>query len=310
MGFGGDDDILQDFLVEAGEILEQLSEQLVDLENRPDDRELLNAIFRGFHTVKGGAGFLQLDAMVDCCHVTENLFDILRNGQAAVTPELMDVVLSALDTINAQFQQISQFEKPTPADPQLIASLEALVNGEPLASGSAPSESVSEETESTEGSQPVADTASHTADGEPPGEFSEQEYSELLDAISDDANNQYTDNANQTDTNSTTETSSANSDDITEDEFEALLDQLHGKGTGPGSKTTSTTAEQSSATENVNSAPAGNAKANTSAPTNTDSDEITESEFDALLDQLHGKGKGPGVTGAGAAKEDPNRCVL
>ena len=73
MSFTDDEDILQDFLVEAGEILEQLSEQLVELEQSPDDKDLLNAIFRGFHTVKGGAGFLQLDAMVECCHVTENL---------------------------------------------------------------------------------------------------------------------------------------------------------------------------------------------------------------------------------------------
>ena len=58
MSFGEDEEILQDFLVEAGEILDLLSEQLVDLEQRPNDRDLLNAIFRGFHTVKGGAGFL------------------------------------------------------------------------------------------------------------------------------------------------------------------------------------------------------------------------------------------------------------
>jgi two-component system chemotaxis sensor kinase CheA len=63
--FGEDDEILQDFLVEAGEIIELLSEQLVDLEKSPDDKSLLNAIFRGFHTVKGGAGFLQLNALVD-----------------------------------------------------------------------------------------------------------------------------------------------------------------------------------------------------------------------------------------------------
>ncbi|GAA5316931.1 MAG: hypothetical protein AseanaTS_21350 [Candidatus Pelagadaptatus aseana] len=108
MGFGDDEDILQDFLVEAGEILEQLSEQLVDLEQQPDDKDLLNAIFRGFHTVKGGAGFLQLNEMVECCHVTENLFDILRNGKREVTAELMDVVLQALDTVNGQFEQVSQ----------------------------------------------------------------------------------------------------------------------------------------------------------------------------------------------------------
>ena len=71
MSFDADEEILQDFLVEAGEILELLSEQLVDLEQRPQDKDLLNAIFRGFHTVKGGAGFLQLSPLVDCCHAAE-----------------------------------------------------------------------------------------------------------------------------------------------------------------------------------------------------------------------------------------------
>ena len=115
MGFGDDEEILQDFLVEAGEILELLSEQLVELEQRPGDKDLLNAIFRGFHTVKGGAGFLQLNAMVDCCHVTENLFDILRNGRREVTAELTDVVLLALDAVNLQFEQIQRKEELSPA---------------------------------------------------------------------------------------------------------------------------------------------------------------------------------------------------
>ena len=65
MAFDVDEDILQDFLVEAGEILEQLQEQLVDLENNPEDADLLNAIFRGYHTVKGGAGFLSLTELVE-----------------------------------------------------------------------------------------------------------------------------------------------------------------------------------------------------------------------------------------------------
>ncbi|CAL5245079.1 hypothetical protein PASLES2_20130 [Pseudomonas aeruginosa] len=106
MSFDADEEILQDFLVEAGEILEQLSEQLVELESRPDDMDLLNAIFRGFHTVKGGAGFLQLNALVECCHIAENVFDILRKGERRVSSELMDVVLQALDTVNAMFDQV------------------------------------------------------------------------------------------------------------------------------------------------------------------------------------------------------------
>uniref|UniRef100_UPI0018F1EC07 Hpt domain-containing protein n=1 Tax=Vibrio harveyi TaxID=669 RepID=UPI0018F1EC07 len=95
MSFDLDEDILQDFLIEAGEILELLSEQLVELERSPEDAELLNAIFRGFHTVKGGAGFLSLGELVDACHGAENIFDLLRTGKRQVTPELMDVILEA-----------------------------------------------------------------------------------------------------------------------------------------------------------------------------------------------------------------------
>lgn len=117
MSFGADEEILQDFLVEAGEILEQLSEQLVELESRPDDADLLNAIFRGFHTVKGGAGFLQLNELVECCHIAENVFDILRKGERRVDSELMDVVLEALDAVNSMFSEVRERSPITAATP-------------------------------------------------------------------------------------------------------------------------------------------------------------------------------------------------
>jgi len=130
MALDADEEILQDFLVEAGEILEKLSEQLVDLEQHPDDSDLLNAIFRGFHTVKGGAGFLQLEALVNCCHSAENVFDILRNHKRKVTPDLMDVVLEALDNVNAMFEEVRNREEPTPAPDELIEALDALAKPE------------------------------------------------------------------------------------------------------------------------------------------------------------------------------------
>ena len=114
MAFDADEEILQDFLVEAGEILEKLSEQLVDLEQHPDDSDLLNAIFRGFHTVKGGAGFLLLEALVNCCHSAENVLDTLRHHKRKVDSELMDLVLEPLATVTALFEEDRNPLDPTP----------------------------------------------------------------------------------------------------------------------------------------------------------------------------------------------------
>ena len=115
MSFDADDEILQDFLVEASEIIEQLGEQLVDLEQQPDDADLLNAIFRGFHTVKGGAGFLSIDPLVQTCHRSEDVFNVLRQGQRRVTPELMDPILEALDVVNEMMEALRNGEMPEDA---------------------------------------------------------------------------------------------------------------------------------------------------------------------------------------------------
>src|SRR5690554_3159040 len=145
MSFDADQEILQDFIVEAGEILELLSTQLVELESNPDDMDLLNAIFRGFHTVKGGAGFLQLNPLVDCCHVAENVFDVLRKGELEVTAELMDVVLEALDCVTDMFEEVRSGLPLTPASDELMAALEQLLEPEEHAAKSA--SSVEQETE-------------------------------------------------------------------------------------------------------------------------------------------------------------------
>lgn len=169
MSFGADEEILQDFLVEAGEILEQLSEQLVELESRPDDMNLLNAIFRGFHTVKGGAGFLQLNELVECCHIAENVFDILRKGERRVDSELMDVVLEALDAVNGMFGEVRERREPTPATPELLAALSRLA--EPAgAEAAAPAQ----EPEPA----PVAAPAAS-------GDITDSEFEQLLDALGD-----------------------------------------------------------------------------------------------------------------------------
>ena len=199
MGVDADDEILQDFLVEAGEILEQLSEQLVELESRPDDMDLLNAIFRGFHTVKGGAGFLQLNELVECCHSSENVFDMLRKGVRLVDAELMDVVLQGLDAINGMFAQVREGSELTPASPELLEALHRLAD--PVAAPAAPAPT------------PVAAAPAPAAAAEPKEQdLTDAEFESLLQAIDGPA------------------TPAEGADEITDAEFENLLDQLHGKG--------------------------------------------------------------------------------
>lgn len=254
MSFDADEEILQDFLVEAGEILEHLSEQLVELESRPDDMDLLNAIFRGFHTVKGGAGFLQLNALVECCHIAENVFDILRKGERRVTSDLMDVVLQALDTVNEMFSQVRERCEPTPAHPDLLAALSRLAQP-------GGDEDVGETATVEPAEVPVEDVAEVVSD---------DEFEQLLqaaDAPSSPA--------------PVNEVAAASSDEITDDEFEALLDQLHGKGQFAVDSSAPVAAPVAAA------APVAPAPAAAVAG----GDEITDDEFEALLDQLHGKGK-------------------
>lgn len=127
--FGGMEDLLQDFLQEANDLLSDVDNKLVDLEKMPDDRALLNDIFRGFHTVKGGAGFLNATELVTLCHLTENLFDRLRLGEIELTAELMDVIMDATKGVREMFGELSQMVQPQPADPAVIAALQGALSG-------------------------------------------------------------------------------------------------------------------------------------------------------------------------------------
>jgi two-component system chemotaxis sensor kinase CheA len=197
---GVDDDIRADFLVEAGELVQVLGEQLVQLEQHSSDQNLLNAIFRAFHTVKGGAGFLGLTPMVALCHAAEDVFNALRSGKRSIDADLMDAVLQASDNLQTMMSQVATGAEITPATPELLARLHTQAQASVAA---APA--------------PVA-------------------------------------------------VAPASTDSITDDEFDSLLDQLHGSGKAPGA------------------APKASAPA-----------QISEDEFDALLDQLHGAGKAPGA---------------
>lgn len=261
MGLEGvDEEILQDFLVEAGEIIELLSEQLVELEKRPNDHELLNAIFRGFHTVKGGAGFLSLSELVKACHGAENVFDTLRNGGREVDSELMDVILHAHDVISCMFAQVQNHDDPDPAPEELLNQLKEL--SKPKAKG--PSDQKVEPPKPEPPTPPVKVEAPKPVAVPVPSSKTD----DTIDSISDD-------------------------------EFEALLDQLHGTGVAPGSDKDEkkvldpTDSDFDAMLQKATSSPQSNPVQVTPSSSSDDSS-MTDDEFEALLDQLHGKGHAPG----------------
>jgi two-component system chemotaxis sensor kinase CheA len=239
MAIDMDDEILQDFLVEAGEILEELNEQLVDLEQRPDDYDLLNAVFRGFHTIKGGAGFLKLDALVAICHCAEDVFNILRQGQRRVDAALMDAVLQVLDVVNEMFALVQSGAEPEPADPALIALLHGFA----------------------EPADAAVSEAAVAPEPAPEPEPVKAAAPEPVLAVTGDI-----------------DPALGGGDEITEAEFDHLLDQLHGKG-----KFGHLASEPSADSKSV--------ERQSASPPAAATEDITEEEFDALLDQIHGKGK-------------------
>ncbi|BAU58829.1 signal transduction histidine kinase CheA [Halorhodospira halochloris] len=255
------DDIVQDFLVESREILERLGGQLVDLEQRGDDKELLNSIFRGFHTIKGGAGFLGLNPLVEICHRTEDIFNLLRNGEKQVSADLMDTVLQALDIVVEQFGQIEQGHDPKQAPDTLLQSLDQLKqpDGAAGASGKA----------GTSGAAPEQQSQSSAG-------MSEADFEQML-----------------SEGEAESAAAQSDSDEITDEEFEQLLDELHGKGSHAGRPPAVEAAE---GREVEPQKAAGD-------------DEITEEEFEQLLDNLYGEGAAPGKHGeppavkAGAAEQ-------
>lgn len=284
MSFDMDEDILQDFLVEAGEILELLQEQLVELENNPDDGNLLNAIFRGFHTVKGGAGFLALTELVDACHGAENVFDILRTGKRRVTAELMDVILQSLDSINAMFVAVINRQALTPAPAELLKALEFYSQPESESESAPVALSTTESLVEPDNSHLDADESQGGID-----DMTEEEFERILDELHGKAPATKVDEPMRP-TN--------NSDDITDDEFEAILDQLHGKGVFiPDAATTE---------QNSKAAPKQPPVSSQVSATADDNDDFDEDDFEALLDQLHGKGKAPTLSESQAATKQPS----
>lgn len=273
MSINADPELLQDFLIEAGELVEALDEQLIELERTPDDRDLLNAVFRSFHTIKGGAGFMDVHPLVEVCHRAEDVFNLLRNGELAVDARLMDVMLRVLDTLKSMFDALREGVLPEPADPAQLREIEGLMHPEEVAEVPAALPAVPAMPETAELPEATQQVLADEADIAAAADDVEQAFLHMLGEQAPVA----------PEAQSPAAITGGGSDLITEDEFEHLLDAMYGEGKGPSTDQAEPEPQPSKAAPVVAAA--------------SSSDLITEDEFDNLLDSLYGKGHGPSSAG-------------
>lgn len=130
-------EILEDFLVEAFELVEQIDHDLVELEANPEDLELLNRIFRVAHTVKGSSSFLNFDVLTKLTHHMEDVLNKARHNELKITPEVMDVVLESIDMMKTLLNSIRDNGNDTAIGLDIVpicTRLTAISEGESLES--------------------------------------------------------------------------------------------------------------------------------------------------------------------------------
>lgn len=170
-----DPELFSDFIVEAKEHLETIEPNLLELEKAPDNLGLLNEIFRPMHSLKGASGFLGLNRINHLAHKAENILDELRKGSMVLTPEIMDVVLSATDALRQMIDNLesTSTEGDVPIE-HIGEEIDAIMRGETVAPAEAASEPEAMEAESQSAetgpevndaeAQPVAEAESPAAE--------------------------------------------------------------------------------------------------------------------------------------------------
>ncbi len=168
-------EILESFLVETREILEKLDVDLMELENRPDDKDLLNEIFRSFHTIKGTSGFLGLEKLQKVTHRCEDLLNKLRKGEISLNEDIMDAILLAYDTIKALVDVIEANKNEDYDTEEVVVKLTNLI--EALNSGAATAQTEEPQQKQEEAPAPAEEEKAAEAE-EPPQEEVREEKSE------------------------------------------------------------------------------------------------------------------------------------
>ena len=163
-------EIMEDFLIEAFELIEQIDHDLVELEANPEDLELLNRIFRVAHTVKGSSSFLNFDVLTELTHHMEDVLNKARKGELKITPDIMDVVLESVDMMKGLLESIRDNGSDAAAGidiKNICASLTQISEGEaPSAAPETPAAPAPEPVKEPEPSAPAEEAAPEVSDAE------------------------------------------------------------------------------------------------------------------------------------------------
>ena len=163
-------EIMEDFLIEAFELIEQIDHDLVELEANPEDLELLNRIFRVAHTVKGSSSFLNFDVLTELTHHMEDVLNKARKGELKITPDIMDVVLESVDMMKGLLESIRDNGSDAAAGidiKNICASLTQISEGEaPSAAPETPAAPAPEPVKEPEPVAPAEEAAPEVSDAE------------------------------------------------------------------------------------------------------------------------------------------------
>lgn len=150
-------EIMEDFLVEAFEMIEQLDQDLVELESNPEDLDLLNRIFRVAHTIKGSSSFLNFDILTRLTHNMEDVLNKARRDELKITPDVMDVVLHSVDLMKSLLNAIRDSGTDSNSGIEIddtVARLQAISSGGAPTEEAKPAESTN--TQATQSATPAA----------------------------------------------------------------------------------------------------------------------------------------------------------
>ncbi|WQZ42513.1 chemotaxis histidine kinase/response regulator CheAY2 [Helicobacter pylori] len=186
-------EIMEDFLIEAFEMNEQLDQDLVELEHNPEDLDLLNRIFRVAHTIKGSSSFLNLNILTHLTHNMEDVLNRARKGEIKITPDIMDVVLRSIDLMKTLLVTIRDTGSDTnngkeneieEAVKQLQAITSQNLEGAKEGTKEAPKEEVKKEaekenTEENQENEAKAPTAKNSASDNPLADEPDLDYANM-----------------------------------------------------------------------------------------------------------------------------------